>query len=82
MSSVRLFFVMGLLHSSGCGLGDQPMSSQKTHKIQMPEPHFGQSFAISLAAIIVLTLALPMLAPASKPSSSASTANPVRAIVK
>jgi hypothetical protein len=58
------------------------MSSQKIQKSQIPEPHFGRSFAVSLGAIVVLTLALPMLAPASKPSSNTGTANPVREIVK
>jgi nucleoside recognition membrane protein YjiH len=59
------------------------MSSQKIQKTHMLEPYFGKSFAISVVAIVMLTLVLPMLTPASKPSSpSTSIANPVRVIVR
>ncbi|WP_156815441.1 hypothetical protein [Pseudanabaena sp. PCC 6802] len=42
------------------------MSPQKVEKNYLPNAHFGRSFALSLAAIAILTLALPLLTPTSK----------------
>jgi hypothetical protein len=59
------------------------MSSQKIQKTHMPDLHFGQSFVISLLAIVMLTLVLPMLTPTGKSSSpSTSSVNPPRAIIR
>jgi hypothetical protein len=60
------------------------MSSQKIEKTYLPDSHFGLSFALSLAAIAMLTLALPLLTPANNkvaPNNSSET-TPVRAVVK
>lgn len=59
------------------------MSSQKIQKTHLPDLHFGKSFAVSLLAIVMLTLVLPMLTPTSKSSSpSTSSDNPPKAIVR
>jgi hypothetical protein len=59
------------------------MSSQKVEKHYLPDSHFGRSFALSLVAIAVLTLALPLLTPTSKvPPVNESDPAPVRPITK
>jgi hypothetical protein len=60
------------------------MLSQKTEKDYLPDSHFGRSFALSLVAIAMLTLALPILTPASKvaPGSTTEPANSVRSVTK
>jgi hypothetical protein len=59
------------------------MSSQKVEKNYLPDSHFGRSFALSLVAIAVLTLALPLLTPTSKvPTTNAGDPTPARPITK
>jgi hypothetical protein len=47
-------------------LGGTPMLYQKAGKDYLPDSHFGRSFALSVVAIAMLTLVLPLLMPASK----------------
>jgi hypothetical protein len=60
------------------------MSSQKMEKDYFPDSHFERSFTLSLVAIAMLTLALPLLTPASKvaPGSTSEPANSVRSVTK
>jgi hypothetical protein len=65
-------------------LGDTPMLSQKAEKDYLLDSHFGRSFALSLVAIVMLTLALPLLAPASKvaPGRMSESTTSVRSVTK
>jgi hypothetical protein len=60
------------------------MSSQKVEKDFLLDSHFGRSFALSLVAIVMLTLALPLLTPASKvaPGHMSEPTTSVRSVTK
>jgi hypothetical protein len=60
------------------------MPSQKVEKNYFPDSHFGRSFALSLVAIAILTLALPLLTPPTSkvPPVNENEPTPVRPIAK
>ncbi len=60
------------------------MLSQKAEKDYLLDSHFGRSFALSLVAIAMLTLALPILTPASKvaPGNMSEPTTSVRSLTK
>jgi hypothetical protein len=60
------------------------MSSQKAEKDFLADSHFGSSFALSLVAIVMLTLALPLLTSAIKtaPGHMSESTTSVRSVTK
>jgi hypothetical protein len=60
------------------------MLSQKAGKDYLPDSHFGRSFTLSLVAIAMLTMALPLLTPASKvaPGHIGESTTSVRSVAK
>jgi hypothetical protein len=65
-------------------LGDTSMLSQKAEKDYLPDSYFGRSFALSLVAIAMLTLALPLLTATSTvvPDNVSDSNAPVRSVTK
>jgi uncharacterized membrane protein len=65
-------------------LRDTPMLSQKAKKDYLLDSHFRRSFAFSLVAIAMLTLALPLLIPANKvaPDRMSESTTSVRSVTK
>ncbi len=60
------------------------MSSQKIEKDFLADSHFGRSFALSLVAIVMLTLALPLLTSAIKiaPANVSEPTTSVKSVAK
>jgi hypothetical protein len=60
------------------------MLSHKVEKDYLPDYRFERSFTLSLVAIALLTLALPLLTPANQvaPGNASEPATSVKAIAK
>jgi hypothetical protein len=65
-------------------LGGTPMSFQKAEKDFLADSYFGRSFALSLVAIVMLTLALPLITPAIKiaPGNVSEPTTSVKSVAK
>lgn len=60
------------------------MSSQKVEKDFLADSYFGRSFAFSLVAIVMLTLALPLLTSAIdiSPGKASESTTPAKSVAK